>query len=418
MTERAQLFARLAVLLAILSSCAWLKSGLAIEPGWGTDGQYYQHLAQHVRDGDGLVSRVSLYHQGFRTWPHRVNQAPLWPVTLGLAGRLAPLESLARRLPEALYLLDLVLLWALGNRLWRRLASVRETLGARWLGPRAGAVDFGHVAVLLFAFNPTWFRFTSAPYSEGLAFAWLFGALLALDVAVDRPRARWAFVSGACAAAAVLTRGQMVALPLAVLVALALLGVARGAGVRLLLGAAAGMGAVMAPWIAYLASWAPALTPTVVLGMATQSHTPGLEPLSFWVDTRGLADYLRDRWAGVVIAFTPGHRWSYFHSHGPAVLLVPLALALAAISAWSERRGPSSRWAPGTLVVLAMLLAALGMLVPVHHAHSKVVFEWLFAHRHGLPFILLIVPAAAWLCARPARAPAAAGTISRTSGRP
>ena len=406
MTARAQLFARLALLLAILATAVALKAELAIEAGWGTDGQYYQHLASHVRDGDGLVSRVSLYHQGFQEWPHRVNQAPLWPVTLGLAARVAPLEWLARRLPEALSLLDLLLLYVLGNRLWRRVAADGGTLAERLGTARFGVPDFGHVAVLLFAFNPTWFRFTSAPYSEGLAFALLFGALLALDRAVDGARRGWGFVAGACAAAAVLARGQMIALPIAVLLVLGI-AAARRAEARMPFGlAAAGALAVFAPWIAYLASWVPALTPTVILGMATQPQTPSLPAFAFWVPTEGALDYLRDRLGGLVIAFTPGHRFSYFHSHGPAAALVPAGLLLAAWAAWRGRFSLADCARPRWLLLLAMLLAGAGMLAPIHHAHAKILFEWMFGHRHGLPLLLLILPAAAGFCALPRRAPA------------
>ena len=181
---------------------------------------------------------------------------------------------------------------------------------------RVGVPDFGHVALLLVAFNPVLFRFTSAPYSEGLAFGLLFASLIALDRAVDDAKGRWALVSGAMAAAAMLARGQMLALPIALLAVLGMVACVRRGHWRLPVAALVGMLVVMAPWIAYLASWVPSLTPTVVLGMATQAQTPGLATYSFWVPAEGLADYLRDRLGGLAIAFTPGHRWSYFKSHG------------------------------------------------------------------------------------------------------
>jgi len=385
--------------LALLAAAAVLKSGLVVEYGWGTDGRYYLQLAEHVRDGDGLVSRVSLYHQGFQSWPHRVNQTPLWPTLLGLAARLAPLERLARRLPEALFLLDLVLVYLLGNRLWRRIGGAPISGVAS-----SGAPDFGHVAVLLFALNPVLFRFTSAPYSEALGFGLLFGALLAVDLAVGRRGDGWAAAAGVLAGLALLTRAQMLAFPIVVIAALGLAGRREPRAWRRAALGLFGFGGVFVPWLVYLASWVPDLTPTVALGLVTASETPGLATYQFWVPTASWLDYLADRGAGLVIAFTPGHRWSYFESHGPAAVLVPFA-ALLAGAAWARRPRVLDAWLqPERALVWAFLLAGVGMLAPIHHSHQTVLlFDWLFAHRHGLPFVLLLLPASAFLLASPRR---------------
>lgn len=399
MTRRAQLLARGALLVGLLAVGVWLKSGFVMEYGWGADGQYYLHLAQHVRDGDGLVSRVSLYHQGFQSFPHRVNQAPLWPVLLGLAGRVGSLDALQRSLPEWLYFLDLLLVYWLGNRLWRRVAPGAALPGAK----RFGVPDFGHVAVVLLAFNPVFFRFTSAPYSEALAFGLLLVALLALDRAIAPRGTGFAFLSGVAAAAALLARGQMLALALAVVMSFGFVALMRRRDWALPIAAVVGIAVVMTPWVMYLASWVPALTPTVVLGMATQPQTPGLSTFSFWVPTDGLVDYLRDRLGGLAIAFTPGHRWSYFKSHGPAVALVPLAVIVVGVASLRAPGAWRAWLTPERALLLALVLAGVGMLAPVHHAHSKYLFEWLFAHRHGLPFVLLLLAATAALCAMPRR---------------
>ncbi len=164
-----------------------------------------------------------------------------------------------------------------------------------------------------------------------------------------------------------------------------------------------GMGVTFAPWLAYLASWVPELTPTVALGMATAAETPGLATYQFWVPTDSWLEYLADRSTGLAIAFTPGHRWSYFESHGPAVALVPLAVLLAGVEALRRPRALGAWLRPERALVWAFLLAGVGMLAPIHHAHSKLLFDWLFAHRHGLPFVLLLLTAAAVACYIPAR---------------
>ena len=81
---------------------------------------------------------------------------------------------------------------------------------------------------------------------------------------------------------------------------------------------------------------------------------------------------------------------------------MPVAAAGALIAI--ARGGWRSALRPERALAVALVLAGIGMLAPIHHAHSKLLFDWLFAHRHGLPFILLMLPAAAALSALPSRA--------------
>src|SRR5205085_4186368 len=56
--------------------------------GTSIDGGYYTDIAEHVRDGDGLVSDVSLYHAGVPSFPYPTPIYPLWPWLLGLLSRV------------------------------------------------------------------------------------------------------------------------------------------------------------------------------------------------------------------------------------------------------------------------------------------------------------------------------------------
>ncbi|GEM_PF-2841706 len=393
--RRAQRLLATGLLLLLVGGLVWLKAGYRITNGYGIDGRYYLQLARHIQEGDGLVSSVSLYHQGFRTWPHRVNQTPLWPLMLGAGARLTSLDVAGRRLPELLWVLDLFLVYALANRLWNRVA---QRPAAGWLG--SGVPNLGHAAVLLIGTNPVLFRFTSAPYSEALGFALAFGGLLALDLAAERGSARWAALCGVLCALAVLTRGQLVVLLLAVLGGLVLAARGHERGWRLPAMAAAMVIVVFAPWIAYLASWVPRLTPTVVLGFATVPEALSLPTYDFWVTTDSLGDYLWDRGNGLLVAFTYGHRQSYSASHGPAVYLLFAALAVVAVLLARCPRRVFDWFGPQQALVWAMLAIGIGTLLPVHHAHAKIIFEWLFGHRHGLPLVFLLIPAMACLFAQ------------------
>jgi hypothetical protein len=261
------------------------------------------------------------------------------------------------------------------------------------------------------------FRFTSLPYTEGLAFALLLGALLAVDraampLALERESAAgvaasreawrsyaWSALAGALAALALLTRGQMAPALVAIPLALALAAFCE----RRMLGQAAvallSSLVLMAPWILYLTSWIDELSLTVALGFATIQETPGLEAFRHVVDSDGLWSRLADRAGGAWVAFDPKSEFSYVASFGAAAYLAPLALCVAILG--QMRAGSSRSWkrwlAADRVLLNAALLCGLGMLLPVHDAHQTFFKEWLFGHRHGLPLLLLLLPAFAYL---------------------
>jgi 4-amino-4-deoxy-L-arabinose transferase-like glycosyltransferase len=357
------------------------------------DGDYYYQIARHVSEGDGLKSSVSLYHQGFKTFPHRVNQNPLWLLTLGYSGRWFGLGTSALLLPELLYLLDLALLYLLANRLWRGIGRP----GQGFLFREGRIPDFGHVAVVILGANTVFFRFTSLPYTDALAFLFLFGALLLLDRTARERSFAWAGAAGLLAGLALLTRAQMVVLVVALPAALALVGLRE----RRFLGLAATALGVsllpLIPWAIYLWSWMDSLTPSTLIGLAEFQETPELAPFPHTVQISSFGHYLLDRAGGLLVAFDPGHPHSYVQPFGWAVYLVPLALLHYAASCVRQplaiRRGIEAERA----LVVAMLLCGAGMLGPVHLAHGSFFKEWLFAHRHGLPFLLLLLPALGYL---------------------
>src|SRR5688500_9427136 len=79
---------------------------------YGIDASYYFQVARHVAHGDGLITTISVYHEGWHL-PARSAMCPLWPLTLGYAGRAMGMVRAANVLPKFFYLLDLVLLYAL-----------------------------------------------------------------------------------------------------------------------------------------------------------------------------------------------------------------------------------------------------------------------------------------------------------------
>lgn len=374
-----------------------VASKAAFDPGLGRhalDGAYYYQIARHVAEGDGLLTSVSLYHQGLQQLPHPTPIYPLWPLLLGATGSLIGLQAASLLLPELLYLVVLLLLYPLANRLAMRLGRGTLLIGG------GSALDFGHLAVLLFGTNPIFFRFTSLPYTEGLAFACLFCSLLILDRAMDGDSHGAYAAAGVAAGAALATRSQAVMLLVAVPALLVLAGLRRRrlivAGLVFTVFAAA----VLLPWVAWVSSFVESPTPRTFLTVGAFRQTPELEPFQWGVPAATRWEYMTNRLSGLAAAFDPRRGTSYVAQFGLAALLVPVALLALLLHPADLRRGAAAALRPEGLPVAIALLSGLLMIAPLHLLHSRFLWEWRFGHRHGLPFLLVLLPALAYLLRR------------------
>jgi hypothetical protein len=361
---------RFLIALAIIALLFTLQSLRQVGNGpWGVDGSYYMQVARHVAGGDGLLTSVCVYDQGLRTLPSPTNIYPLWPLVLGTAARVMPLEAAATFLPRLFFILDLVLLFILALR-----------IGAN-----------GYLAILLLGLNPSFFSSTCYPYTEGLALFCTFAALIVFSIASECGTSLYYALTGALAGLAFLTRSQM--LFLAIGIGTVMLAGVWKRRIRWIAVAAycAGFAVTVLPWIIYLSTFVRPLTISAIVGM--YSNTPGLPPYDQHVITNGTAAYILDRLSGALVMFNPFSPFSFVESFGWAALLVPVALVYAIV-----RR----RWSGGITAAATCAAGALmsGILL---EAHNRFFLEWLFGYRHGLPFILLIVVALAQLDGRYAR---------------
>jgi len=387
--------ARRLLLVLVLLLLAAAKA--SFDPGLGRnslDGDYYFQIARHLAEGDGLVTSVSLYHQGYKELPHPTTIYPGWPLAMAGAARAIGLYLAATLLPEVLYLVDLALLYLLALRLARRVGGSELVLA------RVGWLDVGHLAVLLFGTNPVFFQFTSLPYTEALAYGLCFGALLALDRAVDGGRWTPWVAAGLLAGAAFVSRSQMVMVTIAAVAGLALPALRRPAlaGRGALLAAAAALAVL--PWALYVATFVEPFDPRVLVRVGAYRETPELAPFRWGYPVEGAAELWANRLRGLAVAFDPRRADSYFRSFGPAVYLVPLAALhlLVRPARWRAAWGALST--PRAVPVVASLAAGALMLAPIHLLHSRFLWEWRFGHRHGLPFVLLLVVALVYLLCR------------------
>jgi hypothetical protein len=395
------------ILFVILAGFVPLKLNLDYGLGqYANDADYYFTIARSVSEGEGFKSNLSLYYQGFKTLPHHVQVSPAWPVTLGALGAVFGIEAVAIPVPIALYFIDLLLLYFLAQRLRRGIAP-----GAGWLFRDDALLNLGHVAALVFASNVVFFQFSSVPNNEPLAFCLIFGALIATDNAVRKRAAGWAFAAGLLAGLAVLTRFQALAIAIAIPAVMAAVALGDPRARRLAPVALVAVLLPFIPWVIYLASWSDSLSFGAVFGLETQRETPELKPFPHAFFPKSWWAFVVDRTRGVGVAFDWRSPESYVSHFGVLAYAAPLA---ALHCGWLLAR----RWRPARLALaperalpVATVLTGIGMLLPVHAAHMTFVYSWLFGFRHGLPLILLIVPALAYLDAHAGRAGRAAAAL-------
>jgi len=344
--------------------------------------------------GEGLVTTVSLYHEGW-VLPARTPIYPLWPLVLGYSGRMIGLERAADLLPRLFYVLDLVLLYLLARAVAVRLGGLRMT-GSGFVP------DSAHWMVLVFGLAPLYFGATTHPYTEGLAFALGFASLLALDwferERFSRSRG-WlpAALSGLFAGLAFLARTQMVGVAVGCFVALAFLAILdRSVRVGALAWSVVAL-ATVAPWFVFL-GFIPSVTANTLPRVT-------LPPFAGWTELPTWTAWLAHRAGSLRVMFDPWNAYSYVRSFGVVAFLVPLAAVGVLVEMVKRRKRPAGNTesrTPGILLT-AMLIAGVFFFFNLMLYHSEVGLTWLFGWRHGLTFIVLMLLAVPWLVARAGR---------------
>lgn len=352
-------------------------------PPYGVDASYYFQLARHVANGEGLVTTVSLYHEGW-ILPAKTTIYPLWPLLLGYTGRIVGLDTAADILPRLFYVANLMLLYLVA-----RAAALR--MGALWPLRRWWMPDTAHWLVAIFGLAPRYFGATTHPYTEGVAFCCAFGAFVALE-RFDRTRgAGAAALCGLFAGLAFLARTQMVGVAIGCFLALAGFALRdRSARLGAIVWSVVAF-ATVAPWFVFLG-----FIPYVTASPLKRVNLPNAIE---WTKQPTALDWLRVRVESLGVMFGISNDLSYVQSFGVVAYLVPLA-ALAVLVELVRRRKVH---APQSLYLTATLLAGLFFFFNLTLYQSSTWLPWLFGWRHGLPYVFLIVLAVPWLIARAGR---------------
>jgi hypothetical protein len=347
---------------------------IPVMPGtgpFGWDGSFYVNAARNVYEGHGPVTSVSLYHRGEMQLPAPSRAVyPLFVLLMGYTGRIIGFVNAVNVLPPFFYLLDILLIYLVGERLSRRLGIPDDT---GWLRP-------GHLLALLLAANYQFFGPTTYPYTESLGFFLAFLTLLLVDRAPEGRPVFWGALTGVSAGLALLARTQLVIVGLAVLLAMAWVTLSD----RRFFRATASMAVVYGGFLAilYFVVYHHHEGPTVPLESS----------FKMWNEPQSTGAWLLKRLEGVAVSVSVLSPYSYFKSFHTSFLLPLIGLPLALL-AWARTRPRSWKTPVQWVMPAACFSIACAAYVSLNLFNSDETFfvPWLFGYRHGLPIIFAIV---------------------------
>ncbi len=349
----------------------------------GFDGYFYLDVAQHIRDGNGLVTDVSLYHKGFSRFPHPTSIYPLWPLLLGYLARLLPIHALSVWLPTVLYFAALFLAYLWTVRLFPQPLLPRVLPG----------FNAGHILVVVFGLHHGFHAYTSGPHTEGLAYFLVFLGLWRSHGLFRRPGLLSGIELGVWVGLAFLARTQMLILAVAVLLVL-LWGCAavvpRRKYAAMLVSFAGIMGILISPYYLYVHSFVHDAGFASLLRFDQARGSDVLSPLGGMVKTSGFFDFISDRARGLPVAFATRGMYSYaaaYHTFQYAlVAALPFWLHDITRNRSMERVISMWRWArdPKHLPALVALALCVGGFLSIHAIHKSALKEWNFGLRQAL----------------------------------
>lgn len=357
----------------------------------GPDGSLYMDVAQHTLAGDGLVTGLSLYHQGYPVLPHPTSVQPLWPMLLAAAGALMPLPVAAVWVPSLLWGVSLGLAFLWGRR-------VLPSLLPSWRGVTAPTqlLHGGHVVVAVLGLSWFFESYTSRPYTEGLSFALLFGSFLRAPGLVERRSLRDAAELGLWLALHFYARSQHLILVLAApCLLLWLLWREPTRRRQTLLFGAFGF-AVFAlaflPELLWVGSFVEGNALHAYLRFDQARVASALSDAAGLRSGESLLATVADRLGGVRVAFGPEGYVKVFGFHAAVLPLALLACVTAPRRAWR--------------ILVAMVdghgvafISGVGAVLLLHLMHKDLGHAWWFGDRHALLAIVLFAFAYA-MCAR------------------
>lgn len=358
------------------------------------DGGYYYDLVDNLVAGRGFVTNISPFHHGLPHFPYPSIVYPLWPLVAATFARFFGLTFATFYLPALFYFLAVWLAFVVGRRYYPR--TLFETGGVRF--------HAGHLVAIGLASNRGFYVFTSRPYTEGFAFCLFLSACWVAYDFFRRPGLANTIVLGLLTAAGALARSQLILVFVALVSTSGLLVCISPKKHWRYAPAALGLtliaGACFYPYLRWLGQ--PALRANFrhYLSFSSYAYQPGLLPTVEQSAVRSLSESLCLYGEGILTAFTPWARYSYFEMYTCYSFALPLLACWWGYYSITNPRGTLAL-VKGRVIehvqglrdnslgpALFASCFALGSLLSVHLIHlDSPEHEWLFSSRHSIPVL-------------------------------
>lgn len=342
------------------------------------DGGFYTNVAQFVKYGLGLKTNLSLYHQGYSYFPHETSVSPLWPLLYGFIGRYFDLLAVGNWLPTLLYFASLISAYFWG-----------ASLSDESLFVELPSFNAGHLLMLMLGLHHEFYYFTSAPYTEGLAYTLALICLCRFGTRSNSPNLLGGLEIGVWITLVFFTRAQLVIILIAMVLGLtvkALLERSREQ-IPFMIALLSVPTLAAASYYGFFLSEFVGSGPWEALMRFDQGwETNYLSPFQPMVATEGPIDYIVNRASGFAVAFTFQGPFAYSRSFQlyaysifPCIAMIYSNIRTGTLDLPSFTK---SKW-------FVPLLLGVGGWLSIHLIHKDYHSEWHFARRQGLTAIFL-----------------------------
>lgn len=351
------------------------------------DGYFYTDVATHVRDGQGLSTHISLYHQAFTYFPHESSISPTWPLLYGYVSRFFDIHTVAIWLPTFFYFVALLTGYLWANRLFPSFILPTPFPGFK---P-------AHLFMLMLGTHMEFFVFTSIPYTEAIAYSMLGAALWRLHKIIGDPDLKRGLEIGGWISILYFTRNQFALVAIAVYITLAWSVISnpqsrnrKFAFIGTLLSSFFLVGGY---YFFYLRNFVhqPALVALLRFDLGKESSL--LSVFDTFVKTNGIVEYLTDRASGFPVAFSLTNEFAYIKSFYTFQYAFLAAIPLLIYFALKYRRQWRKAWNwlkhQESLPWIMIVLFALGAFFSMHLIHFEYFAKWHFARRHATIVVFL-----------------------------
>jgi hypothetical protein len=383
----------LAIILLMLADLKFTYNITQTSPN--IDGGYYTDIAQHVRDGDGLKTDISLYHQGFAYFPHPTPIYPLWPWIYGMIARFSskPILVTGINLATLFFFLSLIFGYLWANRVFPEPIFKKHLPG----------FTAGHVLVLMLASHKEYFIFTSQPYTEGIAYALLFAGAWRFSYLFEKGGLASGIEVGVWLGLVFLARYQLIITAIATFPALVVacfLKSSRRQTIKMLVASLLSFGTILGLHYIRLSDF---IVDPHFLKFSYNRGTNLLTPFHPQVHTDMIGDFLKDRLKGFIVSFNLLGEYAFSRSFH--LLHYSLLVAIPIFYIDFRRSSLKTNWTrlaefrqnPRFPFLLFVIIFSLGGWLSIHLLHKNYYAEWNFARRQGLTCIFIFFLAILYL---------------------